>query len=55
MDRRKSYVDVIERVLGASKWPDYRPPVFRMATPGGLGLLTVLVRSSIVPDSDSHE
>jgi hypothetical protein len=50
MDRRKSYVDVIERVLGASHLPDYPPPVFHMSTsPGGWGLASIRVASTILP------
>ena len=56
MDRRKSYVDVIERVLGASHWPDYAPPVFHMSTsPRGWGLATVLVASTILPNKDPYD
>jgi hypothetical protein len=51
MDRRKSYIDVVERVLGASHLPDYPPAVFQMS-PRGLGLATVLVASTIVTKKD---
>jgi hypothetical protein len=56
MDRRKSYVDVIERVLGASHLPDYPPAVYHMSTsPRGFGLASVLVASSILPDKDPFD
>ena len=56
IDRRKSYVDVVERVLGASHLPDYQPPVFHMSTsPGGWGLAAVLVASTILPNKDRIE
>jgi hypothetical protein len=51
LDRRKSYVDVIERVLGASHLPEDPPAVFHMS-PLGWGLATVLVASTILPKKD---
>jgi hypothetical protein len=53
LDRRKSYVDVIERVLGASHLPDYSPPVFQMsASSRSWGLTTVLEASTIFPHKE---